>query len=149
MPEACCSTKDFIHICGQDFPTDLVRSWIWRLNSEQQRRTFWNLREFFRFTHIEKTLKNSHLRGEAEKRGEKKGKKQKRRLTGREGFGNIDKLSGEQRARRKRIKKRQKKHLTNQGRFAKLIKLSQVLRKEQEARRKKLKKVLDKRLKMR
>ena len=70
-------------------------------------------------------------------------------MTGREGFGNIDKLSGEQQARRKRIKKRQKKHLTNQGRFAKLIKLSQVLQEEQEARRKKLKKVLDKRLKMR
>ena len=34
MVEACCSTQEFTRICGQDFPAEVVRSRLLKLNSE-------------------------------------------------------------------------------------------------------------------
>ena len=34
MLEICCSTREFVCICGQDFPTEVVRSRLLKLNSE-------------------------------------------------------------------------------------------------------------------
>lgn len=34
MLEACCSTQEFTRICGQKFPTEVVRSRLLKLNSE-------------------------------------------------------------------------------------------------------------------